>query len=71
MMEQARWACTIDIKSRYSSKEGYAECLVGFQMYCLFWAAPEVPNYQFECLPSPANEIGQINQGKAARTGNS
>ena len=28
--------CTIDIKRRYSSEEGYAECLVGFQMYCLF-----------------------------------
>ena len=27
---------TIDIKSRYSSKEGYAECLVGLQRYFLF-----------------------------------
>ena len=27
--------------------------------------------HQFECLLSPANEIGQRNQGKAARTGNS
>ena len=66
-----KWACTINIKSRYSSKEGYAECLVGFQRYCLFWAAPKEQNYQFECLLSPANVIGQRNQGKAARTGNS
>ena len=70
-MEQARWVCIIDIKSRYSSKEGYAECLLGFQRYCLFWAAPKEPNYQFEYLLSPADKIGQRNQGKAARTGNS
>ena len=54
-----------------TSKEGYAECLVGFQRYCSFWAALREPNYQFECLLSPANEIGQRNWGKAARTGNS
>ena len=53
------------------SKEGNSECLVGFQRYCLFRAAPKEPNYQFECLLSPANEIGQRNKGKAARTGNS
>ena len=70
-MEQATRACTIDIKNRYSSKEGYAECLVEFQRYFLFLAAPKEPNYQFECLLSPANEIGQRNQGKANRTGNS
>ena len=69
-MEQARSTCTIDVKSRYASNEGYAECLVGFERYCLFCAAPKEPNYQFECLLSPANEIGQKNQGKAARTGN-
>ena len=62
---------SINIKSRYSSKEGYVECLVGFQRYCLFQAALKEPNYQFECLLSPADEVGQRNQGKAARTGNS
>ena len=40
-------------------------------MYCLFWAAPKEPNYQFECLLSKANEIGQRNKEKAARTGKS
>ena len=59
------------MKSRYSSKEGCAECLVGFQRYCLFRAASEKPNYQSKCLLSQANEMGQRNQGKAARTGNS
>ena len=49
-MEQARGACTIDIKGRYSSKEGYAECLVGFQKYFLFRAAPKEPNYQSNIL---------------------
>ena len=29
-------------------------------------AAPKEPNYQFKCLLSPANEIGQRNQEKAA-----
>ena len=37
---------------------------MGFQRYCLFLVAPKEPNYQFECLLSPANEIGQKNQGK-------
>ena len=58
-------------QKHYVSKEGYAECFVGFQRYCLFWAAPKEPNYQFERLLLPANEIGQRNQDKAARTGNS
>ena len=66
-MELAKWACTIDIKSQYSSKEGYAECLVGFQRYCLFWAAPKGPNYQRGFLLLPADEIGQWNQGKAEK----
>ena len=52
-------------------KDGHAKCLVGFQRYCLLGAAPKEPNYQFECLLSPANEIGQGNQGKADSTGNS
>ena len=39
-MEQARWACTIDIESRYSLKEDYAECLVGFQRYFFFELLP-------------------------------
>ena len=68
--EKDAQSCTIDIKSWYSSKEGYAQCLMGFQKYCLFWAAPKESNYQFECLLSPANETGQRNEGKAARTGN-
>ena len=61
-MEQARWACTIDINNRYSSKEGYAKYLVGFQRYCLFGAALKESNYQFECLLSSADGIGQRNQ---------
>ena len=56
-IENLRPYMLFDIKSRYSSKKDYAECLVGFQRYYLFWAAPKEPNYQFECLLSPANEI--------------
>ena len=40
-----RSPAAIDIKSRFSSKDGYPECLVGFQRYCLFGAAPKEPNY--------------------------
>ena len=65
--ERAQWTPKAD----YSSTEGYAECLVKFKRYCSFWAALKEQNYQFECLLSPANEIGKRNQGKAVRTGNS
>ena len=39
-MEQARWACTIDIKSRYPSKEGYSECLMRFHIIVYFELLP-------------------------------
>ena len=42
-------------------------------MLSVWWdlATPKEPNYQVECLLSPADEIGQRNQGKATRTGKS
>ena len=40
---------------------------MGFQKYFLFLGAPKEPNYQFECLLSTANEIGQRNTSLVTR----
>ena len=42
-----------------------------FKGIIYFELLPKEPNYQFECILSPADEIEQRNQGKVARTCNS
>ena len=65
-MEQATWTSS-NIKSWYSSKEGFVISLVGLQRNCLFWTLTTQPNDQFCCLHWTTNEIKQCSWRKAAR----
>ena len=66
MVEQATWT-SLNIKSWYSSKEGFVISLVGLQRNCLFWTLTTQPNDQFYCLHRTTNEIKQCDWRKAVR----
>ena len=57
IVEQATWTSSNNIKSWYSSKEGFVISLVGLQRNCLFWTLTTQPNDQFCCLHWTTNEI--------------
>ena len=67
MMKQATWTSSNNIKSWYSSKEGFVISLVGLQKNCLFWTLTTQPNDQFCCLHWTTNEIKQCGWRKAVR----
>ena len=67
IVEQATWTSSNNIKSWYSSKEGFVISLVGLQRNCLFWTLTTQPNDQFCCLHWTTNEIKQCSWRKAAR----
>ena len=46
-MVEATWTSSNNIKSWYSSKEGFVIILVGLQRNCLFWTLTTQPNDQF------------------------
>ena len=50
IVEQATWTSSNNIKSWYSSKEGFVISLVRLQRNCLFWTLTTQPNDQFCCL---------------------
>ena len=70
IVEQATWTSSNNIKSWYSSKEGFVISLVGLQRNCLFWTFTTQPNEQFCCLHWTTNEIKQCGWRKAARLTN-
>ena len=65
MVEQATWTGSNNIKSWYSSKEGFVISLVGLQRNCLFWTLTTQPINC--CLHWTTNEIKRCSWRKATR----
>ena len=68
IVEQATWTSSNNIKSWYSSKEGFVISLVGLQRNCLFWTLTTQPNDQFCCLHWTTNEIKRVEEKRPELT---